>query len=191
MMRKILLTVVLGFSAIFSSSITAQAQNTPAAKVIVVDFARVTRESLAGLDIGNQIKANNVKVQARAKELQDGLRADQENLAKQQALLTPEEQQNIPDSFQQLVREFQLKQQSAERELQEKQQGRQAAVEQANAEMENALRPIVRQLMTERGANLALDKNVVFDQLDGLDVTTQVIERLNQRMPSLKMALPE
>ena len=75
--------------------------------------------------------------------------------------------------------------------MQEKQQGRQAAVEQANAEMENALRPIVRQIMTERGANLALDKNVVFDQLDGLDVTTQVIERLNQRMPSLKMALPE
>ena len=190
-MRKILLTVALVFSAVFSSSLTAQAQNTPAAKVVVIDFARVTRESLAGLDIGNQIKANNVKVQARAKELQDDLRADQENLAKQQALLTPEEQQNIPDSFQQLVREFQIKQQNAERELQEKQQGRQAAVEQANAEMENALRPIVRQIMTERGANLALDKNVVFDQLDGLDVTTQVIERLNQRMPSLKMALPE
>lgn len=190
-MRKFLAIFALSMSAIFGASAPAMAQAAPGAKIIVVDFARVTRESLAGLDIANQLKSNNVKIQARAKSLQDELRADQENLAKQQQLLTPEEQQNLPESFQNLVRDFQRKQQSAETELQEKQQSRQAALSQANAELENALRPIVRQLMSEKSANLALDKNVVFDQLDGLDVTTQVIERLNQKMPSLKMALPE
>ena len=97
----------------------------------------------------------------------------------------------MPESFQNAVRAFQRNQQQAEAELQQKQQSRQAALTQANAELENALRPIVRQLMAEKKANLALDKNVVFDQLDGLDVTTQVIERLNQRLPSLKVALPE
>lgn len=190
-MRKFIALIALGLSTVFGTALPAVAQDTPNAKIIVVDFARVTRESLAGLDIANQLKSNNVKINARAKILQDELRADQENLAKQQQLLTPEEQQNVPESFQNLVRDFQRKQQSAETELQEKQQGRQAALAQANAELENALRPIIRQLMTEKSANLALDKNVVFDQLDGLDVTTQVIERLNQKMPTLKMALPE
>lgn len=160
------------------------AQQAPNSVIIVVDFARVNRESLAGKDITNQLEAHAIKLQNRAKQLSDELQAEQESIVKQRELVAQ-------DVFQNMVNQFQQKRERAEGEIESKNEQRQRALRQASAELENALRPIIRELMQEKKANLVLDKNVVFDQLDGLDVTTQVIERLNKQMPSLKVSLTD
>ena len=44
--------------------------------------------------------------------------------------------------------------------------------------------------MTERGANLILDKNaVVFANNSAFDITPMAIDRLNQKMSTLKVTL--
>ncbi|GAB4151651.1 MAG: OmpH family outer membrane protein [Sphingomonadales bacterium] len=185
LLTQIMLTlglVAFGLTAMPSAPSFAQAA--PNSVIIVVDFARVNRESLAGKDITNQLEAYGIKLENRAKRLSDELQTEQESIVKQRELVAQ-------DVFQNMVAEFQNKRERAEAEIQEKNEQRQRALRQASAELENALRPIIRQLMQEKKANLVLDKNVVFDQLDGLDVTTQVIERLNKQLPSLKVSLPD
>ena len=88
MMRKTIATLAILIGAVFAA-LPVAAQETPNAKIIVIDFARVSRESLAGLDIANQLKSNNVKLQNRATELQDQLRKEQENLAAELAGILP------------------------------------------------------------------------------------------------------
>jgi len=56
--------------------------------------------------------------------------------------------------------------------------------------MEQALGPILQQLVKERGANLVLDKQaVVFRQCGRFDITAEAINRLNQKLPALQVNL--
>ncbi|MFZ5608896.1 MAG: OmpH family outer membrane protein [Pseudomonadota bacterium] len=186
-MRKLIASFILALASALIA-LPATAQQAPPAAVVIVDFSRVVRESLAGKDANSQVSSAQYKLSAREQELKDKLQKMQENLVKQRELMTEKDE----PAFQKLVGDYQREAKQAEAELQQKAQGIRTGQMQANTELENALRPLVRQIMTERKANLVLDKNSgVFDHADGLDVTTQVIERLNQRLPSLKVALPE
>ena len=55
--------------------------------------------------------------------------------------------------------------------------------------MENALGPILKGIMLERGANMLLDRNAVILSTVDVDVTQTAIQRLNQKMPTVKVNL--
>ena len=48
---------------------------------------------------------------------------------------------------------------------------------------------IVHAVMTERGADVVLEKSNVADSVNGLDITRDVIQRLDKKIPSFKVPL--
>jgi len=178
-LRTILTSLVLILAAT-----AAQAQSTPSAKILVVDFNRVSRESLVGQDISDQMESNRTKLEQYARQVQQQLGTQQQELQQQRNVISQE-------AFQQRLQQFQQKAQQRQSEVQQLTKQARQAMQQANSEIRRALRPIVRDIMEERGANLVLDKAVVSQNLSGLDVTTEVIERLNQKMDSHQVDLPQ
>ena len=180
-------TMALGLLAVCTlvlSSITgAVAQETPPARIIVIDYQRVSNESLVGQDIAGQMESNRVDLEKRVQSLNDDLTGEEENLRAQRNIMSQE-------AFEERLRAFQQKQQGARAELNQLTQASRRAIQQANIEVQRSLRPIVKQIMDEKGATLVLDKNIVAQHASGLDVTTEVIERLDQAMPSFEVALP-
>ena len=59
----------------------------------------------------------------------------------------------------------------------------------ARQQVEQALGPILQGIMAERGANLLLDRNSVVLGTVDVDITGLAVQRLNQKMPSLKVDL--
>jgi len=56
--------------------------------------------------------------------------------------------------------------------------------------VERALGPVLQGIMVERGANLLLDRNAVVMGTDpAVDVTALAVQRLDQKMPSIKVEL--
>ena len=56
--------------------------------------------------------------------------------------------------------------------------------------MEQALGPIVQEVVKEEGANIVVDKQaVVFATANSFDITQKVIDRLNQKLPTIKVDL--
>ncbi len=54
--------------------------------------------------------------------------------------------------------------------------------------MEQQLVPILQQVVQERGANMVLDKQaVVTASAGGVDITKEVIDRLDAKMPTYKV----
>ena len=54
------------------------------------------------------------------------------------------------------------------------------------------LNPIINQVMTQRGANLALDVSATLAHNNALNVTTDVLNALNQQLPSVNVTpLPQ
>ncbi len=162
----------------------AQARNTPTARIILVDFDRVSRESLVGKDIAAQMESHRVDLEKKARAMQQELKAEEEELKKQRNIISPE-------AFQERVRALQRKAQAKQNEINGLGQQARRAMQQAQLEVQRVLRPIVKKIMDERGANMVMDKALVSQHAAGLDVTTEVIERLDQAMPSFDVRIPK
>ena len=158
-------------------------QEIPKAVIAVIDTQHIQRTSLAGRDIQVQIDALRSKFQAEMQKEEDSLRAEGEELKRQQAILAPE-------AFQAKGRAYQQKVQAAQRMAQEKRRQLELALRQAMNQLQRALVPILQEIMDKRKITLIVDKSQVVLQAPGLEITTEVIEELDRRLPSVKVELP-
>ena len=167
--------------AAFALSATPVLADPPQAKIVVLDRAAILQFSKVGQDIARQMQtyANQAKadLQAQGRALQNEGR----QLQQQVAILAP-------DVKQKRLEAFQAKERSLQGVAQRKDEQLKAGFAQARATMETTLGPILQQLVKERGANLVLDKQaVVFANTSGFDITGEAINRLNQKLPSIKV----
>lgn len=162
----------------------ALAQKAPTASIILVDFDRVLRESLVGKDVTAQLDARAQDLQRYGQDVNQKLAQEENELKGKQAVLSSEDMQQQVQAFAQRA---QLEKEKAERYYAQIQQGRQRA----DTEIERVLRPIVTTIMEERGGTMVLNKRFVYHHASGVDVTTEVIERLNGAKPSFDLALPQ
>ena len=167
--------------AAFALSATPVLADPPQAKIVVLDRAAILQFSKVGQDIARQMQtyANQAKadLQAQGRALQNEGR----QLQQQVAILAP-------DVKQKRLEAFQAKERSLQGAAQRKDEQLKAGFAQARATMETTLGPILQQLVKERGANLVLDKQaVVFANTSGFDITGEAINRLNQKLPSIKV----
>ena len=167
--------------AAFALSATPVLADPPQAKIVVLDRAAILQFSKVGQDIARQMQtyANQAKadLQAQGRALQNEGR----QLQQQVAILAP-------DVKQKRLEAFQAKERSLQGAAQRKDEQLKAGFAQARATMETTLGPILQQLVKERGANLVLDKQaVVFANTSGFDITGEAINRLNQKLPAIKV----
>jgi len=167
--------------AAFALSATPVLADPPQPKIVVLDRAAILQFSKVGQDIARQMQtyANQAKadLQAQGRALQNEGR----QLQQQVAILAP-------DVKQKRLEAFQAKERSLQGAAQRKDEQLKAGFAQARATMETTLGPILQQLVKERGANLVLDKQaVVFANTSGFDITGEAINRLNQKLPSIKV----
>lgn len=94
------------------------------------------------------------------------------------------------EAYNQLQQEFQVKVNEYQQDVQIKNRQLEIAIVNANAEIERALKPILQNILKETGATMLMDKNLIREQVPGLDVTTRVIEQLDLVMPSTTVELP-
>ena len=167
--------LALAFAGICAFAAPAFA-DPPQAKIVVLDRAAILQFSKVGQTYANQAKAD-LSAQGRA------LQNEGRTLQQQVAILAP-------DVKEKRLEAFRAKEQALQGAAQRKDEQLKAGFAQARMTMEQALGPILQQLVKERGANLVLDKQaVVFANANGFDITGEAINRLNQKLPALKVNL--
>ena len=182
MTRTTLSSLGLAFAALTLSVAPALA-DPPQAKIVVLDRAAILQFSKAGQDIARQMQAYANQAKADLQGQGRALQAEGRALQQQVAILAPDVKQKRLDAFR-------AKEQSLQSVAQRKDEQLKAGFAQARATMEQALGPILQQLVKERGANLVLDKQaVVFSNTSGFDITGEAINRLNQKLPAIKVNL--
>lgn len=160
----------------------AAAAGTPVPKILVIDRNAILRLSNVGKDIVAQLEGLSKSSDAEFKGQEAALRTEATNLQQQSAILSPQIRA-------QKERDFNAKQQTFQKRVQERQGQIQAAFNNAQRQVEQALGPVLQKLMADRGANLLFDRNaVVFATVD-IDVTAAAIERLDQILPKVKVQL--
>lgn len=160
----------------------AATSQVPAPKIIVVDRQAILRNSKVGQDIVRQV---NAYTQAAENEF----RAENESLQKEQAALQQQVAILAPDVRAQKIKAFQAKEQEFKNKVDARQSLIQGGVLKARQQVEGALGPILQGIMQERGANLLLDRGAVVLGMVDVDVTQLTIQRLDQKLPTVKVQL--
>jgi len=168
----------------------ALAQGKPAApqggvlvpKILVIDRQALLRQSKVGQSIAQQVQGLTKSAETELKGENDSLRREGAALQQQVAILAP-------DVKAQKIRAFEAKQAAFQQKVQLRQNQIRYGVAMAQRQVETVAGPIVQGLMMERGANLMIDRQAIVIGAPGLDVTPVAIQRLDQKLPSVKVQL--
>jgi Skp family chaperone for outer membrane proteins len=147
----------------------------------VIDYQRVLREAAAAQSIRAQIEARRKAYQEEISREEQRLHEVDKAFAKQRSVLSPEAFAQKRSEFEKEVAEVQRLVQERRREL-----DRLSAA--GLNEVKNALIAIVTSMAEERGFNLVLPSSEVLFFARTLDLTAEVLARLDAKLPDLRLS---
>jgi len=182
-LKSIMAAFALLFTAPIALSPAAMAQGT---KVVVIDRVNIFTGSQAGQDLRNKITAIETQMQGELKPTADKLQADgaaldakSQGMTREAILANPTLKAEV-QSYAQDVAAFNQARQVASTELQLTERA-------ALIEFNNALVPVLQEVVTETGANVILDKSQIVFVDNATDVSASVVTKLNAKTPSINV----
>ncbi|MEQ8333055.1 OmpH family outer membrane protein [Nisaea sp.] len=148
--------------------------------VAVVDVQLIMRQSDAAKDIREQVESRRKVYEKEFQQREAEMRDAEKALAQQQAILANEVFQARVREHQQNISALQRDGQSMKRQLDQ-------AYGRANGEVRKTMIEIVAEVAGEVGVGLVLFKNQIFLGDRKIDVTDEIMKRLNQRLPKVEV----
>lgn len=173
----------------------APAQRAPNAQIVVVDTDRIYRDCNACRTAQTQLQSLGTQLQQRAQALGQPIEAELQSL--QQAAAAARNQTGAARTtaeaqIQQRAQRLEQQRGAAQQELGQMEQNLRSTQANVIQQINARLNPIITSVMTQRGANLALDVGATLAHNNALNVTDQVLQQLNAQLPSVNVVpLPQ
>jgi Skp family chaperone for outer membrane proteins len=169
----------------------ALAQRTPAATIVVVDTDRIYRDCNACRTAQTQLQTLGTQLQQRAQALGQPIETELQSI--QTAANAARSQSGAArtaaeTALQQRATRLDQQRNQAQQELARLEQNLRSTQANVIQQINARLNPIINQVMTQRGANLAVDVNATLAHAGTLNVTDQVLQQLNAALPSVTVA---
>jgi len=150
--------------------------------VAILDLGKVLVNSLAMKDVDVQLKALDKKLKEDAKARETTFRKEQQELAQQRVILSPEQFQLKSKALSNKGRGYRN---DYQKKLQQLAQSRSVAINKIEAAME----PIVSEVAKSVGATMIVEKKKILFGEKKLEVTSEVIKKLNAKLKKMKLVL--
>lgn len=148
--------------------------------ILVFDVDRAIAQSKAGKSMAKQLEEQVSKVRSEESEVLKGLQSEAEKLREQQKLLAPE-------ALQKKVEELRLKEVERRRSVSEKSQSIQAGGQRAAGEIVKIAEEELSAIAKERKADIVMRRDAVFFASPAIDVTAELVSRLDKRLSKVKV----
>lgn len=182
MIRRLVQTSFFLLCVVFGSAQLSLAQVTSSAVIGVVDMQKIMRELDVVKDINAQVKALEDKANAELMAEENKLKDERKQIERQKTLVTPDAYSKKQSDFNRKAAEFRVKVQEINRQLQI---SRVNALDKIRAQM----LPIIREVMDKNGAALVLDVSEILFVEKPLEITEEVMGRLNKDLKKIKVEI--
>ncbi len=183
-MKKKLISKLLLFLIIIFFPYTTLADNFKPAIIGILDIQRIKKESKAIISIRDQITSERLKYEKKFRSKEEILRNEEQEIAKQRTVLSEE-------AFKKKNNEFRKKVQSLQEKMQKASQLLQKAEAEAIREFNNNLRPILIESSKSYSVNVVLFASQVAFAPRSLDLTSDVMKRLDDQIPAIEVKFKE
>ncbi len=177
---------LFGFAVILlgamAAAIPARADSGPT-RVAIVDVQRLLSQAAAMKGVESKIKEMQKGFQSEITEQEQELRAKDDELQSQRSVLAPEMVAQRERALEEQFLEIRQLAESRNRQLTS------AKINAVNT-FNEALVEVVTEIAEDESYDVVLVKAQVIYVAEAFDITDQVLERINERVPSLKVELP-
>lgn len=167
------------------SPVAASAQQLSPAVIVIVDLDRVVNESAAGKAAATDLQNRANALRTRAQTLQGQLQTDAQAIQQGQQNKTLQ-----GPALDQRVKAFQDKENAARAEIGRGEEDLARAQQYVVQQITTAANPIITQLMREKGAAIALAERATIQHSASLNITNDVLARLNTALPKVSTTPP-
>ena len=154
------------------------AQGAASPGIGIVDVQKVLRDSKASKSIRPTIDNMRKEFQKQVSEQEQSLRQAEQELSRQRAILAPE-------AFAQKRRIFSEQARDAQKSVQKRRRDLDRAFNETKNEILKSLIVVAQKVATEKKLNILIEKRFVFISAKKLDVTDEIIKRLDKLLPTV------
>jgi outer membrane protein len=189
-MNKLLLGAAA--AALSLTPVAASAQRATGALILIVDTDTIFRTCTACVAAQGQLQGMITALQQQQQALSAPIQAEatalQTAAQAAQAMPAGAARTAAEASLRTRAAALETRQNQANQTLQRQEQNIRSSQANVSQQLSARLDPIVRQVMTARGANIVLPKAATLAASDALEVTTEVLAALNQQLPAVTVA---
>lgn len=181
-----LVTLALGIAparAQDNEAAVAAEQQAPAV-VGIVDVQRILNEASAARNIREQVEKFRTAYLAELTLEETRLRGEEQELSRQRSILSADALAERERAFRTRVAEVQQRAQTISRRLEN-------TFGKAMNQVRQAMLPIFADLTRERGINIIVAKSQILFAVRMLEITDEVLLRLDAALPEVAVAVPE
>ncbi len=147
-------------------------------KIAVLDVMKLLKESKAAISYKEQLNKIAKKYTEEEKAKASEIQKKEEELLRQKATLTPEAFSDRKNAFEKTVIDFNRSRDSKRKALSK---GEREAV----GKIEVAVEKIVQEMISSGEITIVIRKSAVILSKDDIDITTQVVEKLNKEISTI------
>ena len=183
---RILCAIFCGIFSIAPSTTLGQEEGgyTDVVSIGVVDRQQIIRDSLAGESVRNEFEATENAYREEIGVRENGLRAQQDEMERQRAILTPE-------AFAARETEFANKVEQLQRDVNERNKKLENMLAYGMQQIDVAAIQIIAEIAEERKYTLVLDKTQLLMVAKTYEFSEDVIAILNERLPVVSIVPPK
>jgi outer membrane protein len=170
-------------------ALPAAAADAPAAaatqqSAAVVNVQQIMRDSTAAQNVRQQLEEKSKAFQAEISKKQEQLQKEEQELGKQRSVLSK-------SAFEEKARAFGKKATEAQKDAQSKKALLDSAFERALNDIQKAVTDIIAEMAREKGFLTAIPSSQTLYYDSKLDITSDVLSRLNQKLSKLEARFDE
>ena len=176
MIKKILIIIIS--ILIFPSTLMADYPNT---SIGLIDLNKILSDADAAINAAEQIEEI-------AKEIENEIKLSDEEIIKEQNLLIESQSIMAPEAFESKRNAYESKVQKYNNERQSKLVKIDELITLSRNEILSAIKPILEDVSNEKGITIILEKTSVMLNAEKMDITNEVLKKLNKSLPTLKVS---
>ncbi len=150
--------------------------------ILVVDMKRVLDESRAAVSVQKKIEARRSEFQKEIADKENEIRNDEQELLQSRGKMEAKAYAEKENQMRQKFRDV-------ERYVQERRRVLEQATNDSMGRVRSVLQTIVTDIANKRSAHAVLSKQQVLWSQGSLDITDQVLERLNAELPDTDVTI--
>jgi Skp family chaperone for outer membrane proteins len=182
-MTKLLKTLALATTLLATPLL---AQTLPPPSIVIVDMEEVFNTSAAGKQAQTELKTRLDGIQARLQSLRTQYGTEEQTLLKTR----PTAPGPAATAWETKARDLQARKTKDEQDLAKRDQDFQASRQAVLRQLNEGAQPLISAIMRERGASIVLAEGATLQHTAALDVTKDVVARLDKSLPRVSTATP-
>tara|TARA_Y200000002_G_scaffold236934_1_gene195713 strand:+ start:156 stop:692 length:537 start_codon:yes stop_codon:yes gene_type:complete len=176
-MIKRILIIIISIS-IIPSVLMADYPNT---SIGVIDVNQILTDADASITAAEQIEKIAI-------EIEKEIKVSDEEIIKEQNLLIESQSIMAPEAFEAKRNEYESKVQKYNNERQSKLMKIDELIAVSRNDILNAVKPILEEISNEKGITIILEKTSVMLNAEKMDITNEVLKKLNKSLPTIKVS---